>query len=181
MTSTLINLESNRLTFRAFKLSDASRVYELLQEKEIIDNTLSIPYPYEKGMAEEWIATHDASLKQNDYIYAVVLKETDLLIGTIGLLVSAEFNHGCLGYWLGKPYWGQGYGTEMLSRIIEFGFEDLKLHRIYGEHFDNNSASARVMEKNGMVQEGKLREHKLKYGKFVNTNIRGILASEWQK
>lgn len=181
MAKILKNLDSDRLSYRAFMLTDAPRIHELLQEKEIIDNTLTIPYPYEKGMAEQWIATHEERLALNDYIYAVILKENNALIGTIGLLVTEECNHGCLGYWVGKPYWGKGYGTEMLARIIQFGFEDLKLHRIYGEHFDHNIASSRVMEKNGMVQEGMLREHKVKYGQFVNTNIRGILITEWKR
>ncbi|MCS5711896.1 GNAT family N-acetyltransferase [Candidatus Berkiella aquae] len=181
MKKTLNSLESNQLLYRAFEMSDASRIFELLQEKEIVDNTLSIPYPYQKGMAEEWISTHQTQLALNDYKYAVILKEANLLIGAIEIVVTEDFNHGCLGYWLGIPYWGKGYGTEMVARIIQFGFEDLKLHRIYSEHFDSNIRSARVMEKNGMIQEGILREHKIKDGKFVNSNIKGILTTEWQK
>lgn len=180
MTKLFKDLTSERLLYRAFKMSDAASIHALLQEKEICDNTLSIPYPYENGMAEEWISTHKDRLELGDYKYAVILKENNSLIGAIEIVVTEDFMHGCLGYWLGKPYWGRGYGTEMLARIIKFGFEDLNLHRIYGEHFDNNIASARVMEKNGMVQEGKLREHKIKDGKFVNSNIKGILVSEWK-
>lgn len=180
MLKKLNNLESSRLKYRAFTISDASSIHVLLQEKEIIDNTISIPYPYLQGMAEEWIGTHQAQLELNDYKYAIILKESNSLIGAIELVVTEEFKHGCLGYWLGKPYWRKGYGTEMLSRIIQFGFEDLMLHRIFGEYFDHNIASGRIMEKNGMVYEGKLREHKIKDGKFINSNIRGILDSEWK-
>ena len=179
MTQSLKNLESNRLLFRAFTVSDAPRIHELLQEKAIIDNTLSIPYPYKNGMAEEWISTHQDQLAFGDYKYAIVLKKTNALIGAIEIVVTEEFKHGCLGYWIGKPYWGKGYGTEMLARILQFGFDDLNLHRIYAEHFDNNIASARVMEKNGMIPEGILREHKIKDGEFINSNIKGILVSEW--
>lgn len=179
MPKSLKVLQSNRLTYRAFSITDAARIHELLQDKEIIENTISIPYPYQEGMAEEWISTHQDRLELNDYKYAVILKETNTLIGAIEIVVTEEFKHGCLGYWLGKSYWHKGYGTEMLARIIQFGFEDLDLHRIYGEHFDYNIASARVMEKNEMIQEGKLREHKMKWRKFVNSNIKGILKSEW--
>lgn len=173
-------LESKRLIYRAFTLSDAPRVYELLQDKDIIDNTISIPYPYLKGMAEEWISSHPKELAANHYIYAVLLKESNSLIGALLIEVTEAFKHGYLGYWIGKPYWGTGYGTEMVARINQFGFEELGLHRIYGEHFDFNIASGRVMEKNGMKQEGILREHKLKNGIFVNSHIKGILAQEWK-
>lgn len=181
MIKTLKELTSDRLLYRGFKMSDAPIIHAFLQEKEIIDNTISIPYPYQKGMAEAWISTHQAQLELNDYKYAVVLKETDSLIGAIEIVVNETFKHGCLGYWLGKPYWGQGYGTEMLARIIQFGFEDLNLHRLYADHFDHNIASGRIMEKNGMIQEGRLREHKIKNGKFVSANVKGILLSEWKE
>lgn len=132
-------------------------------------------------MAEEWILSHPESFKHGEYKYAVILKEENVLIGAIELIVVKKFKHANLGYWLGKPYWGKGYGTEMVARMIQYGFEELNLHRIFGEHFDSNFASKRVMQKNGMIHEGTLREHKFKEGKFLNANINGILRSEWKK
>lgn len=175
----LQEIESKRLFYRAFEMNDAKQICALLQEKEIIDNTLSIPFPYDQGMAEEWISTHKERYEHGEYKYAVVLKEDNSLIGTIELIIENEFQRAVVGYWLGKPYWKNGYATEMLARIIQFGFEKLNLNRIYGEYFDHNLASSRVMEKNDMIYEGRLREHKIKSGKFLSTNIRGILKSEW--
>lgn len=173
--------ESPRLLFRPFHYHDAELIYTYLQEKEIIDNTLDIPFPYEKGMAQEWISTHEKQQHLGNFIFAIVLKGEDRLIGAIEMTVVEEFQHGILGYWLAKPYWNKGYATEALGRIIQFGFEELGLHKIVGEHFETNPSSGRVMEKNGMQLEGKLREHKIKWGKFINMDIRGILRSEWNK
>jgi ribosomal-protein-alanine N-acetyltransferase len=172
--------DSHRLLFRPFQYHDADLIYTYLQEKEIIDNTLSIPYPYEKGMAQEWISMHEQQQHLGDFKFAVVLKAENILIGAIEIVVNNDFQHGVLGYWLAKPYWNQGYATEALGRIIQFGFEDLDLHKIVGEHFDTNPSSGRVMEKNGMQLEGKLRQHKMKWGEFVNIDMRGILKPDWK-
>lgn len=174
-------LESTRLLFRPFQSQDAELIYTYLQEKEIIDNTISIPYPYEKGMAEGWMATHEEQRKHGDYKFAIVLRDENTLIGAIEIVVVEEFQHGILGYWLAKPYWNKGYGTEAVARIIQFGFEDLGLHKVVGEYFDTNPRSERVMEKNAMQLEGKLRQHKMKWDRFVNVDMRGILKSEWRK
>ncbi len=178
--SLLKSFESSRLFYRPFEKPDAKAIHTFLQDKDIADNTLTIPYPYEAGMAEEWISTHEERFEQGDYVYAVILKNEKQLIGAIDFIVDEEYQHANVGYWLGKPYWGKGYGTEMLSRMIQFGFEDLNLHRIYGEYFDFNLASSRIMEKNGMRYEGRLRDHKLKGGQFLSANVRGILKDEWK-
>jgi len=180
MIKKLKTLESKRLLFRSFNLADSQLIYQFLQEKEIADNTISIPYPYLEGMAEAWIGTHQQQLAIGDYKYAVVLKDTSEFIGAIEIFVVEEFHHGILGYWLAKPFWGKGYGTEAVARIIQFGFEDLKLHKIIGEHFKYNHRSGRVMEKNGMQQEGRMREHKIKWGNFVDVDVKAILRSEWE-
>ncbi len=179
MNHQLIKLESQRLHFRPFTLKDAPSVHHFLQEKEIADNTLSIPYPYLEGMAQEWIKAHPAHLALGEYKFAVILKENNALIGAIEIAVTEEFFHGGLGYWIGKPFWGRGYGTEAVARIIQYGFEDLGLHRIFANHFTFNKTSSRIMVKNRMQQEGTLREHIYKNGTFHDIEMKAILKSEW--
>lgn len=173
------HFESPRLEFRPFKLEDAKLIHLYLQEKEIVENTLTIPYPYVEGMAEEWINTHDAERKVGNYKFAIILKSENKLIGAIEIDVVREDQHGILGYWIAKPYWNQGYATEAIKRIIQLGFEDLALHRIVAQHFDFNGASGRAMEKNGMQLEGTLREHKIKNNKLLTLHLRAILKKEW--
>ena len=76
---------------------------------------------------------------------------------------------------LGRPFWGRGYATEAARAVIEYGFSVLNLHRIYAMHFSRNPASGRVMEKCGMVHEGRFREHVRKWGVFEDVDLRGIL------
>ena len=80
-----------------------------------------------------------------------------MLLGAIGLGLVTPHRRGSLGYWLGVPFWGQGYATEAVRRVVAYGFAELRLHRIEATVFSGNAASARVLEKVGMRCEGTLR------------------------
>ena len=104
------------------------------------------------------------------------------LIGNCGVrLERAGAQVGELGYELAPTFWGLGYATEATREMLRFGFEELGLHRIWGHTVAENTASRRVMEKQGMCCEGQLRENKRFKGRWWDTVIYGILAREWQK
>ncbi|WP_231510411.1 GNAT family N-acetyltransferase [Fischerella sp. PCC 9605] len=143
--------------------------------------TLTIPHPYDDGMAEEWIKTHPAAFKEGkDVNFAIALRNTDALCGAIGLGINQDHNHAELGYWIGKPYWGQDYCTEAAKEVLRYGFQVLGVHRICATHFPRNPASGRVMQKIGMKLEGYRRQHVLKWGKYEDIIDYGILKSDWQ-
>lgn len=174
-------IETNRLLLRPFQLSDANDVQRLAGDFEIADTTLFIPHPYEDGVAEQWINTHEENFKSNkEIIFAVSLQETKELIGSIGLILNKEHEKAELGYWIGKPYWNKGYATEAAEAMLKFGFIELKLERIHAHYFARNPASGKVMEKLGMQYEGTLRNDIKKWGKFEDIKIYGILRSEYQ-
>lgn len=173
-------LKTDRLLLRGFTLDDSSSVQKLAGEKEIADTTLLIPHPYPDGAAEEWISTHQEKFESGEEIvFAITSKETNELIGAIGITINRNFNNGEIGYWVGIPFWNKGYCTEAVGEIIRFGFEDLKLNRIHAHHFMNNPSSGRVMLKNGMKEEGILREHIRKNGFYEDIKMYGILMSEF--
>ena len=147
-------LQTTRLVLRPYKMSDAERVHELVGNFEVAKTTQNIPHPYTLDMAYEWISAHSEALKQGDrMVYAVTLQEIDDLIGTVSLL-NISNKEASLGYWIGEPYWGNGYCTEAVAAILEFSFDILKLNRVYAEHLAVNPASGRVMKKNEMVHIG---------------------------
>ena len=105
-------LKTERLILRPLEISDAARVQLLAGIREIADTTLNIPHPYEDGMAEQWIGTHKPGFEKGEQAtFAVVLRESDQLIGAIGLMFNKRFNRVELGYWIAKDHWNQGYGT----------------------------------------------------------------------
>lgn len=171
---------SKRLVLRPFDDSDATAVQLLAGAQEIADTTLSIPHPYEDGMAEQWIADHrDQFRAGTGAVFAIAERASDQLIGAIGLTVDTVSKKAELGYWIGLPFWNKGYATEAAGRLIGFGFDELDLNRIAAQHMVRNPASGRVMQKVGMSHEGTIRQGMMKWGKFEDLEMYGILRSEW--
>ena len=174
-------IHTERLVLRPFQLTDAPEVQRLAGDRAIAAVTQAIPHPYEDGMAQDWIKTHPKNFVEGKgVVFAIAFPETNMLCGAIGLLINQEHNHAELGYWIGQPFWGNGYCTEAALAVLKYGFESLGLHRIYSSHFSSNPASGRVMQKIGMRYEGCLRQHILKWGKFQDIVKYGILKSEWE-
>ena len=173
------NILTKRLQLRPFELSDGHRVRDLAGDKAIADTTLNIPHPYEDGMAEQWIATHAPQFQSGESAnFAIVMRYSQELIGAIGLSINKRFNRAELGYWVGKEYWNQGYCTEAAKAMLEYGFQELNLHKIYAHRITRNPASGKVIEKIGMIQEGVLREHVIKYDKYEDIISYSVLKSE---
>jgi RimJ/RimL family protein N-acetyltransferase len=100
--------------------------------------------------------------------------------GALTLRIDRRHSRAELGYWIGKPYWGQGFATEATSAALRFGFGDLHLNRIFANHFTRNPASGRVLQKLGMKHEGIRRQHSRRWGEFLDSHSYGILRHEWE-
>jgi RimJ/RimL family protein N-acetyltransferase len=109
-----------------------------------------------------------------------VLIGSDTFIGCITLQVFAEHQRAELGYWLGRDYRSDGYTTEAARRVVQYGFEEMALHRIYAHGFSSNIASIRVMEKCGLKYEGMWRDDVVKPDGLKDVVTYGLLRREWQ-
>lgn len=182
MPTGIPHLKTDRLVLRPFSLSDAGRVMELADEKEIAAGTLNIPHPYTVQMATDWIEGHAGTFIRGEGVnFAITLKKSGLPIGAIGLILHAEHDRAEIGYWIGKEYWNVGYATEAASRLIKHAFVDLRLERVYAHHFSSNPASGRVLIKSGLRHEGTLRHHVKKQGRFQDLELYSILYDEWRE
>jgi RimJ/RimL family protein N-acetyltransferase len=178
--SQAVILETERLRLRPFATSDAADVVRLAGEREIAATTRQIPHPYELPMAEAWLASLPAAHERGEILNsAITLKSTGELIGSIGLVLNAVDHHGELGYWIGKPYWDNGYATEAARAVVDHAFLVLKLHRIFAHHFSRNAASGRVMQKLGMKCEGYMREHRFKFGHYEDLVVYGMTVADY--
>jgi ribosomal-protein-alanine N-acetyltransferase len=174
-------ITTERLLLRPFTLADAPAVQKLAGDKAVASMTLNIPHPYEDGMAEAWIDTHPQKFERGEEaVFAIVLREDDTLMGAIGLTVNQEHERAEMGYWIGKPYRGNGYCTEAAKEVVKYGFTALGLTRIQATHFVQNPASGRVMEKIGMTYEGCLRQYVKKWGDFIDLKMYAILKAEYK-
>jgi RimJ/RimL family protein N-acetyltransferase len=173
-------LETGRLLLRPFTLSDAPDVKRLAGDRAIADTTLNIPHPYEDGMAEKWIATHQPQFEAGKLAnFAITLRDTAELTGAVGLSIVARFDHAELGYWVGVPFWNRGYCTEAAEAVLDYGFNTLNLNRIYATHLKRNPSSGRVMQKLGMQHEGVARQHVKRWNRYEDLVLYGILKVEW--
>ncbi len=136
----------------------------LAGDREVAATTLRIPNPYREEDAIGVIkAVGKQILRGKSAIFAIVEKKETLLIGSIGLGIDKKHANAEMGYWIGKPYWGNGYCTESARLVLRHGFKNLDLHKIHSHFMKHNAASGRVMDKIGMIYEGTLREHVKKW------------------
>ena len=134
-------LETERLTLRAPRHEDVKAIAVLANDRRIAENTARIPYPYGVGDAEQFIA----SVNQRDGEACFVILLGSTLIGACG--VEPREDGLELGYWLGVPYWGQGYATEAGRAMIDHAFGDLQHETLQAGARVTNPASRRVLEK----------------------------------
>ena len=114
------------------------------------------------------------------YVFAVIEKENNEMIGSGEINIREMANReGEIAYIIHPDFWGRGYATEVAKLLIHFGFTELSLHRIYATCDPRNIPSAKVLEKLGMVKEGRLRENLLIRDGWRDSFVFGLLESEW--
>jgi RimJ/RimL family protein N-acetyltransferase len=142
-------LETKRLALRAPRLEDAKTMVALANDRRIAENTARIPHPYKLADAETFIS--GANKGAASAVFLITLRG-DTVIGACG--VTALDDQAELGYWLGVPYWGNGYATEALHAVIDYAFTDLGHEALNAGARVTNPASRRVLEKCGFQWTG---------------------------
>jgi ribosomal-protein-alanine N-acetyltransferase len=190
------NFESERVLLRRLGYFDSKDVYRNISDKEISEWALSLSRTYPRKSALRFaqrilrlirmtlrLIQHELTPfeSKKEIKLGVVLKETGTVIGIITLMHIDRLNKLAeAGFWIGKEYWGQGLTTEALRLALDFGFQELQLHRIYAWTVEENAGSRRVMEKCGFKLEGVMREVYFKDGCRYNRLGYGILESEYK-
>ncbi|MDQ0579438.1 ribosomal-protein-alanine N-acetyltransferase [Streptomyces rishiriensis] len=127
-----------------------------------------------------WSVSAATATPRTEYALGVVESETAELIGSGRLALDPHQQRGAtLGFALRPDVWGRGYGVETVRLLLSVGFNDLRLHRIWGARSPVNEASANTMRAVGMVEEGTIREHVLKAGQWRDSVVHAILEREF--
>jgi len=141
----------------------------LLNNNKVTDWLYKIPVPYTEKDAKIWLKYCKKNVDKNENIlYAIELD--DEMIGGISLHQKAGHCYET-GYWIGEPYWGKGFATEALNKVLDFAFTELQIVRVQAFIFEGNTASERVLEKCGFKQEGFLLKSYLKDNKYINSKL----------
>ncbi len=160
-------LIGDNVYLRPLELGDVSDKYiGWLNDKEVCKYNSHCFLPYNRQKAEKYIETINSS--QHDIVCAIIHKEGDVHIGNISLQnISFMHRNAEFAILLGdKKYWGSGYSKEASSLIIDHGFHELNLHRIYCGTSVDNIAMQKLAEYLGMKEEGRSLEASLKNGKY---------------
>ena len=173
-------LETKRLLLRKITLDDAPAVFAYASDPQV---PLYMPWAPHQSIAEtyEYLA-HVIDRYQQGWPgpWGIVHKGDAKLIGTCAYgSWEREHRRAEIGYVLHRGYWGQGYMTEVVRAIVDFGFKRMGLNRIEARCEAPNVGSARVMEKIGMSYEGLLREQMYEKNRFRDMKIYSILRREW--
>lgn len=155
-----IEINSKRFTLRPITFSHLNVIHKLHSLPETDEyNTLGIPENIEetKSIIQSWINENEKAIITN-YTFAIELID-NTFIGLFGLkLGTPKYRKGEVWYKIHSDFWGHGYATEALNSILDFGFSKLNLHRIEAGCAVNNIASIKVLEKVGMIKEGRGRQ-----------------------
>ena len=156
MIPAISDITTARLNLRPLRLEDAQAVSTLAGNWNVARHTLRVPHPYTRKMAQEWIRqTWQSRESGKGLVLAMEHRAQAVLLGVIGLEMTRP-GQADLGYWVGEPWWGQGYATEAVEAMLAIGFDRLGLQEIGAEHLAANPASGRVMQKAGMHHEASL-------------------------
>ena len=169
-------IQTERLDLRPTTESDIGELVPLIGAREVAETTLRIPHPYEERHAREFLAN---PAKENELRLIIRLRKDGRLCGGVGLHSDNEHKRAELGYWIGVPFWGNGYATEAARAVVGYGFENFDLNRIFAAHFAGNDASGNVLRKIGMRYEGCMRQAVIKRDRFIDLERYAILRSDY--
>jgi len=167
-------MNSDLVLIRAFKYSDIDELSILLNNKKIWNQLRDyLPHPYSKNDAEVYI-----DLKANERpILTFAIESEENLVGNISLkpLEDIHSHSAELGYWVGEPFWRKGYATHAISKIVDYGFNELNLARIFATVMENNTGSMKALTKSGFNLEGVSKKGFIKNNKYLDEHRFAIL------
>ena len=178
-----MQLQTDRLLLRHWEPNDWTAVHRYASDLAVVEFEAWGPNTEAETRAYiDRARTQYERDPQRDFELAVVERETDNVVGGAGIhITSVENREAFIGYALRQESWGRGYATELARRLLAFGFEELKLHRIIATCDPRNERSRRVLEKLGMAKEGRLRENVWMRGKWRDSFVYAILEQDFRR
>ena len=162
-----------QITLRPWHLNDLENLVALANNKNIAQYMADVfPHPYttEKGKTFIDFATSNPNSK----IFAIIINEKP--VGSIGLHIQTDIlkKNAEIGYWLGEEYWGKGIIKHAINQMVDYGFKNLDIVRIFARIYGTNIPSQKVIEKANFVLEGKFEKTIYKNNEFLDELIYAI-------
>lgn len=176
-------IRTERLVLRYPEMRDAAVLVELLSEPSVSQNIPRIKFPYRRKDALEWLH-HVRKPRFNPSFgrgWDFMIEMDGRVVGCCHLSWNLKEKRAFFGYWVGKPYRGQGIATEVSKGLIDFAFGRLGAERVWAMAFADNTKSRHVLEKAGLKQEALMRRVMNFHGTWRDDACYGILRREWRR
>ena len=175
-------LRTKRLLLREYQINDLEDKFVFESDLLVVKYVCYGPYSREECRKDlEFHIGQQSAAPRRYYHLGLVLPDSNRLIGWCGLELAAENGrHGELGYALNRSYWGNGYMLEAAQAIVNFGFDQLQIQRIFATCHPDNRASIRILEKLNMQFESRLPKQKKCHGLWRDTLIYGLCNKDWK-
>lgn len=173
-------IRGERVYLRATERSDVPTFVRWFNDSETL-SYLSMRAPMSEAAEEQWFTEMTKHEGKEAFHFVMCRLEDDRPIGTIGLFrVDTVNGNAGIGIGIGeKSLWGKGYGTDAMFALLDFGFGQLRLERMWLEVTDFNARARRSYEKCGFVLEGTERRAIFKVGRYHDIHLMSILREEW--
>ena len=180
ITHLSLPIRGDRIELVAPSVDHVAATVRLMNDPAIARGTLHIPYPYSEKDARLWTRKSIRERRAGRSLGLRIVRRSDHeMLGGVGLhRLEEEAARAEIGYWLGKEYWGQGYATEAVNLLPQFGFSCLDLHRIEARIFPGNAASLRLARRCGFRYEGRLRDEVVKNGRWQATLLFARISTD---
>ncbi|MFG1748930.1 GNAT family N-acetyltransferase [Streptosporangium sandarakinum] len=179
-----VMITSARVGLREFTPDDVDALTAIYGDPEVTEHMSFEPRSREQVEATITAVTGAAqAVPRTEYSLAAVRPDGDL-IAFARLAVDTQHpgqSSGQIGFALRADQWGQGLGGDVVRLLLRLGFDELGLYRVWGARSPLNEASARVMGRLGMVEEGRIRGHLKVRGRWRDSVVHSILAPEWRR
>ncbi|BDD12022.1 N-acetyltransferase (plasmid) [Fulvitalea axinellae] len=174
-------LESERLIFRRFSIDDAPDVFEIRSDDRVMRFMDS--HKHRNVYDSEGFISKNFEIykKGNGLFWAIVEKASGELVGDFAFWrIEKENRRAEIGYSMKPKFWGKGFMTEAMDRLLRFGFTDLNLHSVEAEINPENENSEKVLLRMGFKREAYFRENRFFDGWFLDSAIYSLLERDFK-
>ncbi len=174
-----LTLSTARLLLRPYRESDASVLLAIYSDPKLFRYYNGTPWESIEH-AHKVIALIAKKMAAGEYLeFGLERTEDGALIGAASLAINAEGRLAEVSYDMAPHAWGKGYMNEALRALLNYGFTELKLNRVWADTDSRNEASQKTLERLGFTKEGYLREHWIVGDEFLDVTLYGLLHRDW--
>lgn len=161
------------ITLRPWHINDLDDLVTLANNKNIAQYMADVfPHPYTSENGKTFI--NFANSSTSSHIFAITLNNN--IVGSIGLHIQADIlkKNAEIGYWLAEEFWGKGIMADAINQMVEYGFNNLDIIRIFARIYGTNKPSQKVIEKANFKLEAKFENTIYKNDEFLDELIYAI-------